>query len=99
MDFSLVYVTVVGAGLGVIARYVLPGRKTYGLVLLPAIGAAVAAATWVVVQWFALLEFPLTWIVSLSGALVVSVVVALIVSRKRTVADAHHMHVLSGGKA
>lgn len=99
MDLSLVYVTVVGASLGVIARFLLPGRHTYGFVLLPAIGAAVSAAIWVGVQWFALLGFPLDWIAALGGALLVSVVVALILSRARTASDARELHVLSGGKA
>jgi hypothetical protein len=99
MDLSLVYVTVVGASLGVILRFVLPGRHTYGFVLLPAIGAAVSAAIWVGVQWFDLLNFPLDWVASLAGAVVASVAVALLVSRVRTAADARELHVLSGGKA
>jgi hypothetical protein len=99
MDLSLVYVTVVGASLGVIARFLLPGRHTYGFVLLPAIGAAVSAAIWVGVQWFDLLNFPLDWVAAIAGSLVVSVVVAVLVSRVRTAADARELHVLSGGKA
>ena len=99
LDLSLVYVTVVGASLGVNTRFVLPGRHTYGFVLLPAIGAAVSAAIWVSVQWFALLGFPLDWVAALAGALVASVVVALLVSRTRTESDARELHVLSGGKA
>lgn len=99
MDLSLVYVVVVGAGLGLLLRYLLPGRHTYGAVLLPAIGAAVAAAIWVSVQWFALLSFPLDWVVSLGGAFVASLIVALLVARVRTAVDARELHVLSGGKA
>jgi len=99
MDLSLVYVTVVGASLGVIARFLLPRRHTYGFVLLPAIGAAVSAAIWVGVQWFKLLGFPLDWLVALGGGLVVSIVVALIVGRARAASDARELHVLSGGKA
>ena len=99
MDLSLVYVTVVGASLGVIARFLLPGRHTYGFVVLPAIGAAVSAAIWVSVQWFKLLSFPLDWFAALGGALVVSIVVALVISRARSAADARELHVLSGGKA
>ena len=99
MDLSLVYVTVVGASLGVIARFLLPRRHTYGFVLLPAIGAAVSAAIWVGVQWFKLLGFPLDWFAALGGALVVSVVVALILSRARSASDARELHILSGGKA
>jgi membrane associated rhomboid family serine protease len=99
MDLSLVYVTVVGAGLGVIARFLLPRRHTYGFALLPAIGAGVSAAIWVGVQWFDLLLFPLDWVAALGGALVASVVAALLVSRARSASDARELHVLSGGKA
>lgn len=99
MDLSLVYVTVVGAGLGVIARFLLPGRHTYGFVLLPAIGAAVSAAIWVGVQWFDLLGFPLDWFAALGAALVASVIVASIIGRARSASDARALHVLSGGKA
>ena len=99
LDLSLVYVTVVAAGLGFLVRYLLPGRHTYGVVLLPAIGAAVAAAIWVGVQWFGLLGFPLDWFAALGGALAASLVVAVIVSRARSAADARELHVLSGGKA
>ena len=37
---ELVYVTVIGAAIGLLARYVLPGRRTYGILLLPAAAAA-----------------------------------------------------------
>ena len=99
LDLSLVYVTVVGAGLGFLLRYLLPGRHTYGIVLLPAIGAAVAAAIWVGVQWFGLLGFPLDWLAALAGAVVISLVVGLLVGRARSASDARELHVLSGGKA
>jgi hypothetical protein len=98
LDLSLVYVTVVGAGLGLLLRYLLPGRHTYGVVLLPAVGAAVAAAIWVGVQWFALVGFPLDWLASLVGAALVSLVVARLVSSSRSASDARELHVLSGGR-
>ena len=48
---ELLFVTVIGAGIGAIIRYALPKRGSYGALLLPAIGAAVTAAVWVALVW------------------------------------------------
>jgi hypothetical protein len=41
---ELLFVTLGGVILGLIARYVLPHRHVHGVVLIPAIGAAAAAS-------------------------------------------------------
>ena len=51
---ELAYVTVIGAALGALARYALPGRRTYGAFLLPALAAAVTSAVWVALVWLGL---------------------------------------------
>jgi hypothetical protein len=48
---ELMFVVLGGAILGLAARYSLPRRHTYGSVLVPAIGAGVAAIVWVVPTW------------------------------------------------
>ena len=48
---ELLFVTVIGAGIGLIVRYVLPSRGTYGVLLVPAISAAATAITWVALLW------------------------------------------------
>jgi hypothetical protein len=97
---ELVYVTVVGAGIGVLLRYLLPGRTTYGVALLPAVGAAVTAAIWVGMVWLGFtFDGGWIWVASLAGATVASMLVALLVSKRRLASDAHQLHVLSGGKA
>ena len=101
MELIVIYVTVVGAANGILLRYVLPGRHAYGIVLLPAVGADAAAAIWVGMLWAGFrLEDPLfLWLGALGGALLLSLVVALVVSRVRLAADERQRHVLSGGKA
>lgn len=97
---ELVYVTVVGAGIGVLSRYLLPGRTTYGVALLPALGAAVTAALWAGLTWLGWkADGGWIWVAALGGATVASLVVSLVLSRRRQAADAHELHILSGGKA
>lgn len=97
---ELVYVTVVGAGIGLLLRYLLPGRQTYGVALLPALAAAVTAAVWVGLTWLGWkADGGWIWLASLGGAIVASLVVAIVIGRRRQAADARELHVLSGGKA
>ena len=97
---ELVYVTVIGAGIGLLLRYVLPGRQVYGVLLLPAVGAAATAVVWVGMVWLGVtFDTPWIWVASLSASLVASAVVAVAVSRRRIAWDAHQRHVLSGGRA
>jgi hypothetical protein len=97
---ELVYVTVIGAGIGLLLRYLLPGRTVYGVLLLPAVAAAVTAAVWVGLVWLGVtFDSPWIWVASLGGAAVVSAVVAVVLSRRRIAWDARQRHVLSGGRA
>lgn len=100
MEMEIVYVTVVGAGIGLLLRYVLPGREVYGVALMPALGAAVTAATWAGLTWLGWkADGGWIWVAALGAATVVPLVVALVLSRRRQAADARELHVLSGGKA
>jgi len=48
---ELLFVVLGGAILGLAARYALPGRQTHGALLVPAVGAALAAVLWVALTW------------------------------------------------
>jgi hypothetical protein len=93
---ELAYVTVIGAALGALARYTLPGRRSYGILLLPAIAAAVTAATWAGLVWLGwTFDGGWIWVVSLTAAAVASVVTALLIVRYRANADERLLHHLS----
>ena len=97
---ELVYVTVIGAVLGGGARYLLPGRKSYGLLLLPAVGAAATSAVWVGLVWAGWkFDGGWIWVASLAAGVIASVITAVLLVRARTEGDARLLHHLSGGKA
>jgi cyanate permease len=99
MEMEIVYVTVVGAGIGILLRYLLPGREVYGVALMPALGAAVTAATWAGLTWLGWkADGGWIWLAALGAATVVPLVVALILSKRRQAADARQLHALSGGR-
>jgi len=97
---ELLFVTVIGACFGAIVRYALPRRTSYGLFLLPALGAAVTAVVWVALVW-AGLTFDGTWIwvASLAAGVIATVVTARVLPGRREAADARMLAQLSGSKA
>lgn len=97
---ELIFVTVIGAGIGAVLRYLLPGRRHYGILLLPAVGAAVTAAIWVALVWLGWkFDGGWIWLVSLGLGGIASIIVALAASRGRVRSDARLLHHLSGGRA
>ena len=77
---ELIYVTAIGIALAVIVRYLVPGRQTHGILLIPAIGGAGTAVVWVALVWLGL-TFDGGWI------WVASIVAAAILPRRRKLAD------------
>jgi hypothetical protein len=76
---ELLFITLGGAILGLIARYTLAHRENHGA-LVPAIGAAFAAAIWVALTWAGLpWDGGWIWVISLvATAAVVGIVDPLI---------------------
>lgn len=96
---ELVYVTVIGAGIGLLLRYVLPGRAAYGVLLLPAVGAMATAAVWVGMLWLGQkFDGGWIWVAALGASAVASALVATLVSRRRVAADAAASHRLTAGR-
>lgn len=81
---ELLFVVMGGALLGAIPRYVLPHRDTYGSALLPAMGAAVAAAVWAILTWVGW-KFDGGWIwwASLGAGFLAAFALPLIVTVRR----------------
>ena len=97
---ELLYVTVIGAFIGVTLRYIVPGRDSYGLFLLPADGAAATAAIWVGLVWAGLkFDGGWIWVIALLGGAAVSLVSIVLIVRTRKLSDERRLHVLSGGRA
>ncbi len=97
---ELVYVTVIAALIGAGLRYLLPGRRAYGLLLLPAVAAAVTATVWVGLVWLGLtFDGGWIWAISLASGIVAALLSALLLVRYRATADQRLLHRLSGGRA
>jgi hypothetical protein len=97
---ELLFVTILGAGIGALVRYMIPGRQSYGMLLIPAIAAAVAAAKWVALVWLGwTFDGTWIWVVSLGAAAVVSLVLALWLPRRRSTTDARLLTQLSAHSA
>jgi hypothetical protein len=81
---ELLFVTVIGAGIGFLTRYTMPGREHHGALLLPAVAAAATAAVWVLLLWAGLtFDGGWIWVISLAAAAIVSVGLAILLPRKR----------------
>jgi hypothetical protein len=97
---ELFFATLIGAGIGITLRYLVPGRHTYGLAIAPAVGGAVAAIVWSGLTWAGWsFDGGWIWVVSLLAATLASLAAELIIPRVRNAADARLLHQLSGGRA
>jgi hypothetical protein len=86
---ELLFVTLGGAILGLAARYALPRRHTYGVALVPAIGAAVAAVVWVGLTWLGWAwDGGWIWVVSLVASALVAAASAYLIGPRRERSDA-----------
>ena len=94
---ELLFVTVIGACIGAIVRYTLPKRGTYGAFLLPAASAAVTATVWVALVWVGLaFDGTWIWVASIGAGVIASLVIALVLPRKRIQSDAAKLASLAG---
>jgi NADH:ubiquinone oxidoreductase subunit 6 (subunit J) len=93
---ELLFVTLIGFGIGLGARYALPGRDTYGVALIPAIAGAVTAIVWVGLTWLGWkFDGGWIWVVSLAAGGVISLILALTVPRQRRGSDEAMLQQLS----
>jgi uncharacterized membrane protein YeaQ/YmgE (transglycosylase-associated protein family) len=97
---ELLFVTLIGAAIGIILRYLVPGRHAYGAFLAPAVGGAVAAVVWSGLTWLGWkFDGGWIWVVSLAAGGLGALALELILPRVREQSDARMLHQLSGGRA
>ncbi|WP_138946727.1 hypothetical protein [Plantibacter sp. M259] len=85
---ELLFVVLGGAILGLVVRYLLPGRDQHGAALIPAVATLVAAVVWVAATWAGMAwDGGWIWVLSFGASVVVSVVVDLVLVRVRTSSD------------
>ena len=92
---ELLFVILGGAILGALARYLLPHRAEHGSVLVPAVGAVVAAIVWVALTWLGWAwDGGWIWVVSLVAAGIVAVAADVLLGRSRIRSDAELLRTL-----
>jgi hypothetical protein len=93
---ELLFVTLIAFCIGLAARYLLPGRDTYGVALIPSIAAIVTAAIWVALTWVGWkFDGGWIWVASLVAGGIVSLVLALVLPRTRRHSDENMQQRLS----
>jgi hypothetical protein len=93
---ELLFVTLISFCIGLGARYLVPGRDTYGVALTPSISAVVTAIVWVGLTWLGWkFDGGWIWVVSLAAGGVVALVLALVLPRSRHGRDENLLQQLS----
>ena len=97
---ELLFVILGGAILGLIAQYVLPSRESRGSLLLPALGAGVAAIVWASLTWMGLrFDGGWIWVISLVASGVIVALVGVVAGRRRHESDVATLARLGGRSA
>ena len=97
---ELLFVIVIAAGLGFLARYTIRGREMHGGLLLAGVAAAVAAAVWVALLWLGFtFDGGWIWVISLTVAGLAAIIVAVALPQRRRANDRALLTKLSGGRA
>jgi hypothetical protein len=92
---ELLFITLGGIILGLIARYTLPNRERHGVVLVPATAAIVwVALTWAGMPW----DGGWIWVISLVVTALTVVAADILIGRARATRDAERLQALLAGR-
>lgn len=92
---ELLFVTVIAAGIGGLLIPITRRDDSLGYLLLPALSASVTAAVWVALVWAGLtFDGGWIWVISLVLGGAAALVAALVLPRRRAVADERLLHEL-----
>lgn len=90
---------VMGATIGLLARYLLPGREWVGLFLNPLAAAAASGIVWTIgAALGAAADNGWLWLASLAAALVVALLIPRVLPARREAADAAYLAELRSTK-
>ena len=81
---------ITGAGLlGLVARYVIPGRDRHGLALMPASGVIIGSVVWAICVWIGLSPVtPWPWLISFGATVIGIIALGIVLPGRRDAADA-----------
>ncbi|HRN29646.1 MAG TPA: hypothetical protein PK890_08105 [Terrimesophilobacter sp.] len=86
---GLIYIVVLAAGIGATLRYLLPGRASYGILLLPALSVVVSVIVWGALTWAGINQTEVwMWLVTLAAGLLAALGSALYLPKHRATVDA-----------
>lgn len=85
---EIAFVLVIGAALGAIVRYLVPGRESHGFLVLPAAAAAASTGVWAMLVWLGLpFDGGWIWVISLLAGVIAAVLTAFLLPRARHASD------------
>jgi hypothetical protein len=94
---ELLFATLIGIVIGLAVGYFLPGRDTYGFLLIPAVSGSVTAAVWVALVWLGwTFDGGWIWIVSLVAGGLAALALSLFLPKRRRAEDEHMLRTLVG---
>ena len=97
---ELLFITLGGAILGILAHYILPRQRTHGVVLIPAVGALASAVIWVGLTWLGWAwDGGWIWAVTLLATALIVTALDLVLGRVREEADSRRLADLLSGRA
>jgi hypothetical protein len=85
---ELVLIVTAAGLIGLAVRYLVPGRASHGLAVMPSAGVIIGSVVWAVLIWAGAPESAWwSWAIALGLTLVGSVVMAVVLPRRRAAAD------------
>lgn len=97
---ELLFVIVIAAGLGFLARFTIRGSETHGGLLLAGVAAGTAAIVWVALLWLGFtFDGGWIWFISLTAAGLAAIIVGATLPQRRRTQDRALLTKLSGGRA
>ncbi len=97
---ELLFIALIGIGIGFIVRYALPGRETHGMLLLGALSGIASLIVWPALLWLGFtFDGGWIWVYSMLASTIVAVVGGIVLPRSRRESDRALLTKLSGGLA